>query len=101
MNLPPFGAWGSSDKIVAILALPARPPVPKRLSLGGMIQLVLGSQNPVNSQKIAPEDIVICRGCGAKLRFSFHISYSAGVAFSREAKPESTVDFGVPSCQSS
>ena len=52
VNLPPFGAWGSSDKIVAILALPARPPVPKRLSFSGMIQLVPGSQNPVNSQKI-------------------------------------------------
>ena len=71
VNLPPFGAWGSSDEIVAILALPARPPVPKRLSFGGMIQLFPGSQYPVISQKIAPEDIFICRGCGALLRFSF------------------------------
>jgi len=54
-----------------MLALPARPPVPKRLSLVGMIQLFPGSQNPVNSETIAPEDIVICRGSGALLRFSF------------------------------
>ena len=41
------------------------------LGKGGMIQLVPGSQNPVNSQKIVPEDVVSCRVWIALLRFSF------------------------------